>query len=205
MGVSSDLSSFAVHCCAMKRRYELKRRAERLGETRNRIVAATVDLHTTVGPAHTTISAIADRAGVQRHTVYSHFPSEGICSLPALALGRAHPFPDASAWTRIGDPEQRLRAALGAVYEWYESVGHDLDVFRRDARLHESTAKLVAKREARLLELRDTLADGWPRRKAVRAALAHALELETWDSLVRRHGLSRQQAADAMLRFVASV
>jgi AcrR family transcriptional regulator len=190
----------------MKRRYELKRRAERLGETRNRIVAATVELHTTVGPVHTTISAIADRAGVQRHTVYSHFPSEGdLFAACSAHWAELHPFPDASAWTRIGDPERRLRAALGAVYEWYETVGHDLDVFRRDARLHDSTAKLVAKREARLLELRDTLADGWPRRKAVRAALAHALELETWDSLVRRHGLSRQQAADAMLRFVANV
>ena len=127
-GVSSDLSSFAVHCCAMKRRYELKRRAERLGETRNRIVAATVDLHTTVGPAHTTISAIADRAGAAAHRLLA-FPERGICSL--LCHWAAHPFPDASAWTRIGDPEQ-LRAALGAVYEWYESVGHDLDVFRRD-------------------------------------------------------------------------
>jgi AcrR family transcriptional regulator len=190
----------------MKRKYELKRRAERLGETRNRIVEATVDLHTTVGPAHTTISAVAERAGVQRHTVYSHFPTEtdlfAACSAHWAAL---HPFPAATAWTTIGDPEQRLRAALGAVYEWYETVGHDLDVFRRDARVHESTAKLVAKREARLLDLRDALSEGWPRRKAVRAALAHALELETWDSLVRRHGLSRQQAVDAMLRFVASV
>jgi len=190
----------------MKRKYELKRRAERLGETRNRIVEATVGLHTTIGPAHTTISAIAERAGVQRHTVYSHFGSEAdlfdACSAHWTAL---HPFPDATAWIAIEDPEERLRAALHAVYEWYETVGHDLDVFRRDARIHATTAELVEKREARLLDLRDALADGWPRRKAVRAAIAHALELETWASLVRRHGLTRQQAIDAMLRFVASV
>jgi AcrR family transcriptional regulator len=190
----------------MKRKYELKRRAERLNETRDRIVQAAVDLHTTIGPAHTTISAIAERARVQRHTVYSHFPSEtdlfAACSADWAAR---HPFPDATAWMAIEDPEQRLRAALAAVYEWYETVGDELDVFRRDARIHATTAELVAKREARLLGLRDALANGWPRRKAVRAALAHALELETWDSLVRRHGLTRQQAADAMLRFVASV
>ena len=190
----------------MKRKYELKQRAERLNETRNRIVEATVELHASVGPAHTTISAIAERAGVQRHTVYSHFPSEtelfDACSAHWAAL---HPFPDATAWGAIEDPEQRLRAALAAVYEWYETVGLDLDVFRRDARIHPTTAGLVAKREARLLALRDELADGWPRRKAVRAAIAHALELETWDSLVRRHGLTRSQAVDAMLRFVASV
>jgi AcrR family transcriptional regulator len=190
----------------MKRKYELKRRAERLNETRDRIVEAAVDLHRNVGPAHTTISAIADRAGVQRHTVYSHFPSEtdlmAACSAHWAAL---HPFPDAGDWLAIKDPEQRLRAALAAVYEWYETVGDDLAVFRRDARIHAPTAELVARREARLLELRDALADGWPRRKAVRAALAHALELETWGSLVRRHGLTRRQAVDAMLRFVASV
>lgn len=190
----------------MKRRYELKRRAERLDEMRNRIVEATVELHTSVGPANTTISAVAERAGVQRHTVYSHFPTEtdlfAACSAHWAAL---HPFPDDVAWKAIEDPELRLRAALHAVYEWYETVGHDLDVFRRDARIHATTAQLVARREARLLDLRDALKDGWPRRKAVRAALAHSLELETWDSLVRRHGLTRQQAVDAMLRFVASV
>src|ERR671914_2939475 len=92
------LSSFEVHCCAMKRKYELKRRAERLNETRNRIVEATVDLHTTVGPARTTISAIAERAGVQRHTVYAHFPDErelfDACSSHWAAL---HPFPGLGA------------------------------------------------------------------------------------------------------------
>src|SRR5688572_9196115 len=145
----------------MKRRYELKRRAEQLNETRNRIVEATVGLHTTAGPAHTTISAIAERAGVQRHTVYAHFRTEkdlfDACSAHWAAL---HPFPDATSWNAIEDPEQRLRAALGAVYEWYETVGDDLDVFRHDARIHATTAELVARREARLVVLRDELAGG---------------------------------------------
>jgi AcrR family transcriptional regulator len=190
----------------MKRKYELKRRAERLNDTRNRIVEATVDLHTSIGPAQTTISSIAERAGVQRHTVYSHFPSESelfaACSAHWVAL---HPFPDATAWNEIEDSAQRLRAALTAVYEWYERVGDDLEIFRRDAGIHAKTSALVARREGRLLELRDELAVGWPRRKAIRAAIGHALELETWGSLVRRHDLTRQQAVDAMLRFVASV
>ena len=59
--------------------------------------------------------------------------------------------------------------------------------------------------EQALLAHRDALAVGWSRRKAVKAAIGHALELETWHSLVRRHGLTREQAVDAMLRFVASV
>ncbi len=60
----------------MARKYELKQRAEKMSETRMRIVEATVELHEKLGPARTTISAIADRAGVQRLTVYRHFPDE---------------------------------------------------------------------------------------------------------------------------------
>ena len=72
----SRFGKIAVHCCAMKRRYELKERARRQAETKQRIVEAAVALHTSVGPARTTISAIAERAGVERHTVYAHFPDE---------------------------------------------------------------------------------------------------------------------------------
>jgi AcrR family transcriptional regulator len=190
----------------MTRKYELKRRAERLAETRKRIVEATVGLHTSVGPAQTTISAIAERAGVQRHTVYAHFLDErdlfDACSAHWAAL---HPFPDPARWTGIEDPQRRLHVALDAVYEWYGRVGDDLEIFKRDSGVHSTTAELVARREQRLLTLRDGLAQGWSRRKTVKAAIGHALELETWHSLVRRHGLTRRQAVDAMLRFVASV
>lgn len=190
----------------MKRKYELKRRAERLSETRNCIVEAAVELHTTVGPAQTTISAIAERAGVQRHTVYAHFPSEHelfqACSEHWALL---HPFPDPERWATAEDAESRLRAALDAVYEWYEHAGDDLEIFGRDARVHATTGEFFAADVAQLHAVRDDLMAGWPRRKAVRAAIAHAFEPETWQSLVRRHGLTRHQAVDAMLRFAASV
>jgi AcrR family transcriptional regulator len=190
----------------MKRKYELKRRAERLEETRNRIVEATVDLHTSIGPARTTISAIAERAGVQRHTVYAHFRDErelfDACSSHWTAR---HPFPGDPGAAGGVEPEQQLRAALSDVYAWYETVGADLEIFARDAKIHDTTATLVRRREERLLELQERLSEGWPRRKAVRAAIGHAVELETWHSLVRRQGLTRKQAVDAMVRFVASV
>ena len=190
----------------MTRKYELNRRADRQAETRKRIVEATVGLHTSVGPAQTTISAIAERSGVQRHTVYAHFRDErklmDACSAHWAAL---HPFPDASRWTEVADPKRRLEAALDAVYEWYERVGDDLVIFKRDSSVHPTTAALVERREERLLSLRDALATGWSRRKSVRAAIGHSLELETWHSLVRRHGLTRTQAVAAMLRFVSSV
>ncbi len=143
---------------------------------------------------------------MQRHTVYAHFRDErtlfDACSAHWAAL---HPFPDASRWTDAENPQSRLQAALEAVYEWYERVGDDLEIFKRDSGVHATTAVLVARREGGLLSLRDGLATGLSRRKAVRAAIGHALELETWHSLVRRHGLTRAQAVDAMLRFVASV
>lgn len=175
----------------MARTYQLKRRAERLAETRQRIVDATVELHTTLGPARTPVTAIAERAGVQRHTVYAHFPDPGSLLAACTAHWAAlHPFPD---------PERvaGLRDALDAVYAWYASVEDHLVVFARDA------AELgeVEIEPLRLLEeLRRRLGRGRSRR--ARAAIGHALEFETWRSLVRRQGLSHRAAVALMVRLV---
>ena len=104
----------------MARKYELKRRAERQEETRRRITEAAVELHGTVGPARASISAIAEKAGVQRLTVYRHFPDER--ALFAACTGHylsENPPPDPEPWTGIADPEDRLRAALAEVYGYY--------------------------------------------------------------------------------------
>jgi AcrR family transcriptional regulator len=187
----------------MKRRYQLKARAERLADTRRRIVEAAVGLHTTVGPAATTISAIAASAGVQRHTVYAHFPDEatlfGACSAHWAA---ANPFPDTSGWFAEADAERRLRAALSAVYQWYERVETPLALFARDAEAVPANVRDV--RLDRMGLLADALSVGWSRRRVVRAALGHALAFETWRSLVRREGLTRRQAVDSMVKFVAN-
>jgi len=200
------LSSLAVHFCVVTRKYELKKRAERQAATRRRIVDATVDLHTSAGPARTTISAIASRAGVERHTVYAHFPDErslfDACTAHWAAL---HPYPDPASWRAMPDPDSRLRAALEELFDWYASVEQDVAVFERDAEVHAQTAAAVAKRRERTRALRDDLLRGRPRRKTVAAAVAHALEFDTWRSLVREHGLTQKQAVDAMMSFVASV
>jgi AcrR family transcriptional regulator len=100
-----------------KRRYELKQRAERLEETRRRITEATVELHRTVGPAATRISEVARRAGVQRVTVYNHFPDEASLLAACSAHWRAlHPAPDPSIW------DGELRAALRELYAWYRET-----------------------------------------------------------------------------------
>jgi AcrR family transcriptional regulator len=190
----------------MKRKYELKERARRQAETRRRIVEAAVGLHTSIGPARTTISAIAERAGVERHTVYAHFPDEHALFRACSTHWRAeHPLPEASRWATIADPVAQLRDALDALYGWYELVEDDLAILLRDSTVHGLTHELQRERTRALEHVQSTLGRGWPRRKAVRAAIGHALEFETWRSLARRNGLTRAQAVDAMLRFVQSV
>jgi AcrR family transcriptional regulator len=190
----------------MKRKYELKERARRQAETRRRIVEAAVGLHTSVGPARTTISGIAERAGVERHTVYAHFPDDrALFDACSDHWAAGHPLPDLESLAVIEDPVRRLRRALDEMYAWYESVEADLALFLRDASVVPANADALAKTTAGFALLADAIAQGWPRRKSVRAAIGHAFEFETWRSLVRRQGLSRTQAVNAMARLVSSV
>jgi AcrR family transcriptional regulator len=190
----------------MNRRYELKKRAQSQAQTRQRIVQAAVALHTSVGPARTTISGIAERAGVERHTVYAHFPDERslfrACSEHWTAR---HPLPALEPLTEIADPVRRLRQALEEMYGWYDSVEAELALFLRDASVVPANADVLEEMTAGFESFTDALARGWPRRKRVRAAIGHALEFETWRSLVRRQGLTRAQAVDAMAHLVSSV
>src|SRR5262247_1551607 len=116
------------------RTYTLKRRAENQAATRRRIVEAAVDLHSSIGPALTTISMVAERAGVQRHTFYAHFPDErsllNACS--SLSLAR-DPLPEAPPWRKIADRRERLRTGLVAIYGWYERNAELAGCVLRDA------------------------------------------------------------------------
>ena len=189
----------------MARKYELKRRAERQAETRRRIVEAAVDLHTTVGPAKTSIAAVAERAGVQRHTVYAHFPDlRSLFAACSRHWGELHPFPAADAWVAIADPRRRLTTALGEVYAWYEGVESQLALLTRDAALVPAQREAAERSAARLASAADVLADGLGRSPETRAAIGHALEFETWRSLCRQQGLSREAAVDLMVRLAAS-
>jgi AcrR family transcriptional regulator len=188
----------------MSRKYELKRRAESQEETRRRIVEATVALHADVGPARSTISAIAERAGVQRLTVYRHFPDErsllGACSEHWLA---ADPPPDVRAWAAIDDVDERCRVALTELYGWYRREEAMLTNVDRDAPTWPALAE-IADRAPLIAAAVTVLARGRGRRKRPRAALAHALEFSTWRSLCRGQGLSDAEAAALMAGFVAS-
>ena len=176
-----------------------------MAETRQRIVEATVDLHTTVGPANTSIAAIAERAGVQRHTVYAHFPDERALFAACSGHWRAsNPFPDTAALMAMDDPVSRLRSALGEVYEWYERVEGPLALFQRDSSLSPVQRELTEAFADNLSALADELARGFPRGTGARAAIGHALEFETWRSLCRRQGLPRAAAVDLMVRLATT-
>ncbi|HEX5375266.1 MAG TPA: helix-turn-helix domain-containing protein [Solirubrobacterales bacterium] len=193
---------------AAKRRYRKRRRAELEDETRLRITEAAVDLHGSLGPAKTTISAVAERAGVQRATVYRHFPDEealfGACSMHWLGQ---HPLPDLAEWAAAGDPEERLRIALGDLYAWYESGEEMLEKTTRDASLVPAMRVPRELRIAWLAEAAATIVRGRPergaRRRRVEAAVGHAISFGTWRSLVREQGLSAPDAVDLMRGLVA--
>ena len=195
------------HCCYMKRIYRQTRRAEASAGTRRRIVEAAIQLHTTVGPARTTISALAELAGVERLTVYRHFPNEEELFQACVTHGwEQFPPPDHRAWTSIPDPERRLRTALSELYAYYGSVGEGLGVIVQDFQHVPTLAALNAPHLAQWDEMRDVLARGWNKRgrsrQALLAALAHSLDLSTWESLVRRQGLPE---ADAIALLVGMV
>ena len=193
----------------MARRYELKRRAEKQEETRRRIVEATVGLHESVGPARTTVSAVAERAGVQRLTVYRHFPDER--SLLAACSGHwvvTNPAPDPVPWRKIRDPEERLAQALGEIYAFYGRTEPMMANLVRDAPKMPALAELLAPYGDYLAAVRDILAAGWgirgKRRGLLLAALGHALDFVAWRSLVRGQGLDDGLAVDLMVRMVRS-
>jgi AcrR family transcriptional regulator len=190
-----------------KRRYEKKRRAELEAETRRRITETAVELHGTLGPARTSISAIAERAGVRRSTVYRHFPDEAAlfdaCSSHWEA---ANPVPDMAAWQSIEDPDNRLRTALEELYGYYGRTAQMMENLHRD----ELTVPLVAERfagyhgyvaAARDLMMRGRSVRGG-RRDAARAAVGHALAYTTWRSLTSDQGLSDDQAVALMCAMV---
>src|SRR5262245_31594220 len=162
---------------APRRRYRKRRRAEQEDETRRRITEATVALHGTVGPARTTVSAIAERAGVQRATVYRHFPDEGALIGACSAHWReANPRPDISGWSTIEDPDARLRSGLAELYGWYDRTEYMLEKITRDAPVMEPLRRQLAGVAVWYAAAADVLAEGRTGDEAVaRAAIAHAL------------------------------
>ncbi|MEO7846989.1 MAG: TetR/AcrR family transcriptional regulator [Nocardioides sp.] len=188
-----------------KRTYQKVKRAEDECRTRERIVDAAEYLHGTLGPANTTVSAVAGQAGVTRATVYRHFASEEAlflaCSRQWLSRQR---LPEPGSWGSIGDPTQRLRTGLMDIYDFYRSGGQMLERTHRDVDVVPSVV-VAARRARERLWLDTLLAPQASRRKAVRAAVAHATAFPTWQSLCGAQGLTHRSAVELMVGMVEHI
>lgn len=181
-----------------KRKYELRKRAEGVAETHLRITEAAIELHGTVGPSRTTLTEVAKRAGVERRTIYRHFPTEAdlfeACSTHYFA---ANPWPDLGSWSAIRDPRQRLARALDELYAYYARTEPMLSNVLRDAALVDFARDAVAPLHVYLEEAAQVLISGHPvrgrRRRLLGSALRHGLAFPTWHSLTT-NGIGRADA-----------
>ena len=190
------------------RRYQLRKRADAMQDTRRRITEAAVELHGSIGPARTTMTAVAERAGVQRQTLYRHFPTED--DLFAACSGHfeaTHPLPDAEAWRAIADPAERLETALGELYAYYEGTEAMYTNLLRDETLVPGVGARLPSFRRYLDEAAAVLTAGWNargRRRAMLAASArHAVDFHTWRSLAREGGVRRAEAVELASAMVA--
>jgi AcrR family transcriptional regulator len=174
-----------------------------MSDTRRRIAEAAMELHGTVGPARTTVSAVAERAGVQRHTVYRHFPTEddlfAACSTHWTEL---NPLPDTDAWRGEREPAVRLEKALNELYEYYAATADMWGNVLRDVDLVPSLPATLAPFERHLDDVAQLLASGWgargARRAVLKAGIRHAVDFRTWESLVQRGGITASEGARLM-------
>jgi AcrR family transcriptional regulator len=192
-----------------RRVYRKRRRAEQEAQTRLQITEAAVRLHGTIGPSRTTITGVAAEAGVQRATVYRHFPDlESLFLSCSAHWASLNPPPDPSAWAEIADPQVRLRHALAELYEWYVWAEPMLTNVYRDAPLVPASVRAGEEFQRHFGSLHAALmrgrrARGRPRVR-VAATIAHALDFATWRSLTREHGLQADEAVELMIALVAA-
>jgi len=185
----------------------MKRRAELEEQTRLRITESAMELHGEIGPARTSISAVAERAGVRRSTVYRHFPDEEAlftaCSSHWSAL---NPPPDPGAWAAIDDPRERAETALVELYAYYGGTEEMFTSVLRDEALVPIVQRLMGSYYEYLRAVQDILMAGRGLRgraaRRTRAAIGHALAFPTWSSLTREQGLSDGEAVALMCRLV---
>lgn len=190
-------------------KYNLKARAERHQQTRQRIVETAWELHRAKGPSRTTITDIAKRAGVERQTVYNHFPDElsllEACSAHSRAL---NPPPDPEPWALISDPQERLRSALAEVYAYYRRNEKILANVTRDAQANPNLRKVLEPRVKHQERMREALGAGWEqgdgqrRHKLFYGGLWMALDFQTWHALVRQQGFEDDEVRELMVHMV---
>jgi AcrR family transcriptional regulator len=190
-----------------KRPYRMTRRAELEAQTRLRITESTVALHERLGPARTTVSAVAEHAGVRRSTVYRHFPDEETLFDACSSHWRAaNPAPDPRGWDAIDDPTERTEAALRELYAFFERTRRMYTSLFRD----EALVPIVGRRLRSFYDYLDSVADLLMRGRGLRgraarrtrAALGHAVSFTTWRSLIEQQELDADDAVALMCRMI---
>ncbi len=189
-----------------KRPYRKQRRAEQEEETRRRITESAVELHGSLGPARTSIVAIAEHAGVRRSTVYRHFPDEeALFSACSSHWAAENPPPDLERWKAIEEPGERLRTALGELYAYYRNTESMMEKVLRDEARMPVLTQMLGPFRAYLEAARETLMEGrgvaGEDRDLVLAAIGHALSFSTWRSLAREQGLTNFETVGLMRAF----
>jgi AcrR family transcriptional regulator len=192
-----------------KRPYRMTARAEAQDRTRLRITESAVELHGTLGPARTSMSEVARRAGVRRSTLYRHFPDEAALFVACSGHWAAqHPLPDLEGWAAIPDPGERLRRALTELYAFYEGAEPMLSNLLRDQDVVEAVRVQFALFLGYMDAAHATLMTGRRGRgrpgHRTKAAVGHALAFTTWRSLVRHQGCTRSEAVELMSRLAGA-
>ncbi len=198
------------HICLLnmkKRKYTKSLRAEQQDKTREKIVEAAVVLHQSLGPANTSIKAIAEKAGVQRLTVYRHFPDDAslfmACSSHYFAQ---YPPPNMADWTSIADPKERTRQALLSFYRFYRITENMLTSVYRDIDKVEALRLPMEQFHGYLDQVRDDLLACWqPKpadKKNLAVTLGHALRFSTWASL-KNENLSDNKIVELVMSWMA--
>jgi AcrR family transcriptional regulator len=193
-----------------KRKYTKKIRAEQQVQTRDRIVQAAMELHEELGPRDTSISAVAERAGVQRLTVYRHFPDDTqlfhACSSQWLTL---NPPPDSNQWQQETDPITRTQTALESFFRYYRKTQTMWSGVYRDAKEVPAMDEPLRKFHGYLDGISDDLSAHWQLRtktqqRLAKSTLHHCLKFSTWQSL-DREGISDKQMATLATKWMAGI
>src|ERR671922_2892887 len=194
-----------------RRPYQQKVRARQQAETRQRIIESAVALHLERGPAQTSTNAIAGRAGVNRVTVYRHFPdARTLLEACSTHSRRLNPPPSLDAWRRIEDPRRRIEVALTQLYDYFRRTEAGWSNVLRDAELAPLVKEMAEERRLTYLrEARDVLLAAWPKRRGrrplLRAVLGLAVDFRTWQTLCRREELDDRTAVALMVRLAGAV
>jgi AcrR family transcriptional regulator len=193
---------------SQKRPYRMTKRAEAQDRTRLKITESAVALHGSIGPARTSLSAVAEHAGVRRSTLYRHFPDEEALIQACSAHWRAaNQPPDLEAWAAIADPAERLTTALTEIYAYYSSNEQMLANLTRDAQIDPIVRKSFSRFGDYLAAAREVLLAGRGLRgrskRRTAAALGHALSFTTWRSLAHEQKVTNAEAVELMSALLA--